>query len=103
MFKCISFVITNKIINTSILFVRLFSKPISKKCCIKLNKNHTTLNYLFITFNMLLIAVPTMHYSPLTQVSHMIIHKSSLHFHATVGIGASDNLVTTALQMALEK
>ena len=52
---------------------------------------------------MLLIAVPTMHYSPLTQVSHMIIHKSSLHFHATVGIGASDNLVTTALQMALEK
>ena len=52
---------------------------------------------------MLLIAVLTMHYSPLTQVSHMIIHKSSLHFHAAVGIGASDNLVTTALQMALEK
>ena len=52
---------------------------------------------------MTLIAVPTMHYSPLTQVSHMIIHKSSLHLHVTVRIGAKDNLVTTFLQMGLEK
>lgn len=95
--------ITN-ILFTLQLFVRLFTKPISKKkCCIELNKNHTTLNYLFITFNMLLIAVPTMHYSPLTQVSHMIIHKSSFHLQVTVRIGASDNLVTTALQMGLEE
>ena len=52
---------------------------------------------------MLLIAVPTMYYLPLTQVSCMIIHKCSFHLHVTVRIGASDNLVTTALQMGLEK
>ena len=52
---------------------------------------------------MTLIAVPTMHYSPLTQVSCVIIHKSPFHLHVTVRIGASDNLVTTALQMGLEK
>lgn len=52
---------------------------------------------------MLLIAVMTMYYSPLTQVSCVIIHKSSHHLHVTFRIGASDNFVTTALQMGLEK
>ena len=96
--------ITNNIIYTSIICKTLYKASFSKKCCIKkLNKNHTTLNYLFIIFNMLLIAVPTMYYSPLTQVSCMIIHKCSFHLHVTVRIGASDNLVTTARQMGLEK
>ena len=44
-----------------------------------------------------------MYYSPLTQVSYMIIHQSSFHLHVAVKIGASNNLVTTALQMGLEK
>ena len=44
-----------------------------------------------------------MYYSPLTQVSCVIIDKSSFHIHVTFRIGASDNLVTTALQMGLEK
>lgn len=52
---------------------------------------------------MLLIAVTTVHYSPLTQLSCMITHKSPFHLQVTIRIGASDNLETTDAKMDLEK
>lgn len=52
---------------------------------------------------MLLIAVTTVHYSPLTQLSCMITHKSPFHLQVTIRIRASDNLVTTDAKMDLEK
>ena len=64
---------------------------------------HVTSLYLFMTFIMLLIAVATVYYSPLTQISYMIFHKPSFHFHVTVGIGTSDNLASTALKVSLKR
>lgn len=64
---------------------------------------HVTSLYLFITFIMLLIAVTTVYYSPLTHISHMIFHKPSFHFHVTVVIGTSDNLVSTDLKVSLKR
>ena len=52
---------------------------------------------------MLLIAVITVHYSPLTQLSCMITHKYPFHLKVTIRIRASDNLVTTDVEMDLEK
>ena len=64
---------------------------------------HITSLYLFITFTMLLIAVATVYYSPLTHISHMIFHKPSFHFHVTVGIATSDNIVSTDLKVSLKR
>ena len=64
---------------------------------------HVTSQYLFITFIMLLIAVATVYYSPLTHISHMIFHMPSFHFHVTVGTGTSDNLVSTDLKVSLKR
>ena len=61
------------------------------------------MKYLFITFNMLLFAISTMHYSPLAHQSRMTIHKSPFHLKVTIRIRASDNLVTTDDKMGLKK